>query len=322
MSLSVPPIESQLGYANPVYPTYFADPFALRVGDEWFAFGTGAMPDQNPSGGQFQVLWSNNLVDWKPLGPALFPPDEFKGHAFWAPEVAFSEGVYYMYYSVGVGDKGHQIRVAESTNPAGPYLDSGRLTSPDCPFAIDPCPYRHTDGRWYLFYASDLVEGTRPGTVLMVDELSSMTELAGSPTLVARATEDWQRFEKDRPIYEGIHDWHTLEGPSVHFRNGKIWCLYSGGNWQNDTYGVDFVSADHPRGPWENKSLPEPRTLKTRPGLVLGPGHNSVTSGPENSGDFIVYHAWDKHKTARLMRIDPVVWGEDGPICLGPTLGD
>lgn len=321
MSLITPPIESQLGYANPVYPTYFADPFALRVGDEWFAFGTGAMPELNSDGGQFQVLWSNNLVDWKPLGPALFSPAEFQGHAFWAPEVAFSNGLYYMYYSVGIGDKGHQIRVATSASPAGPYLDAGRLTPEDCPFAIDPCPYQHTDGRWYLFYAADLVEGERPGTVLMVDELTSMTVLAGTPILVAKATEDWQRFEQDRPIYNGIHDWHTLEGPSVHFRNGRIYCLYSGGNWQNDTYGVDYVSAPHPTGPWENTSSNEPRTLRTRPGSILGPGHNSVTSGPKETGDYIVYHAWDKDRTARLMRIDPIVWGEDGPICLGPTLG-
>ena len=156
----------------------------------------------------------------------------------------------------------------------------------------------------------------------MVDELTSMTELAGSPTLVTRATQNWQRFEKDRPIYEGIHDWHTLEGPSAHFRNGQIFCLYSGGNWQNDTYGVDYVSAPHPRGPWVNTSQPEPRTLKTRPGLVLGPGHNSVTSGPGETGDFIVYHAWDRGRTARLMRIDPIIWGEEGPTCLGPTLKD
>ncbi len=322
MSLITPNIESQLGYANPVYPTYFADPFVLRVGDEWFAFGTGAMPESNPEGGQFQVLWSNNLVDWKPLGPALVPPAEFKGHAFWAPEVAFHRGQYYMYYSVGVGDKDHQIRVASSSKPAGPYLDEGRLTPEDCPFAIDPCPYKHTDGRWFLFYATDLVEGERPGTVLMVDELTTMTELAGTPTLVARATEKWQRFEKDRPIYKGIHDWHTLEGPSAHFKNGQIFCLYSGGNWQNDTYGVDYVSAPHPTGPWVNTSQPEPRTLKTRPGLVLGPGHNSVTSGPGETGDFIVYHAWDRGRTARLMRIDPIIWGEEGPTCLGPTLKD
>ncbi len=321
MNLSASSIKSQLSYANPVYPAYFADPFVLRVGDEWFAFGTGAAYDSTQAEGEFLVLKSSNLTQWSPLGPALFPPPEFKGHTFWAPEVAFCDGLYYMYYSVGIGDKGHQIRVATSASPAGPYHDAGRLTPKDLPFAIDPCPYRHIDGRWHLFYAADLVEGDRPGTVLFVDELVSMTQLAGSPTLVAKPGRDWQRFEKDRSIYGGVYDWHTLEGPSVHYRNGRIFCMYSGGNWQNDSYGVDFVSAPHPAGPWENTASHEPRTLKTLSGSILGPGHNSITSGPGDTGDFIVYHAWDKDRTARLMRIDPLQWSSEGPHCLGPTLG-
>ena len=28
-------------YTNPVWPGYFADPFVLRVGKEYFAYGTG-----------------------------------------------------------------------------------------------------------------------------------------------------------------------------------------------------------------------------------------------------------------------------------------
>lgn len=309
---------SPLTYANPVYLGAFADPFVLKHNDVWHAFGTGPC-GPGSAWGEFPTLRSEDFVHWSPGPPALKRPPEFEGAAFWAPEVAFGDGLFYMYYSVGQGDKGHQLRVAVSEAPEGPYQDHGRLTPDTCPFAIDACPYQHPDGSWWLFYAADLVEGERPGTVLYVDRLEAMTHLAGEPVLVARATQDWQRYERNRTIYGQFLDWHTLEGPSAHFRNGRIWCLYSGGNWQNESYGVDFVSAQHPLGPWQNDSPGHARTLRTQAGSVLGPGHNSVCKGPDGSTDYIVYHAWNLERTHRQMRVDPLTWTDSGPQCLGPS---
>jgi len=309
---------SPLTYANPVHQGSFADPFVLRDGGVWHAYGTGPCGPEE-SWGEFPTLTSEDFVNWLPGPPALKRLPEHQGGTFWAPEVVFFDGLYFLYYSVGQGDKSHQIRCAVSGSPREPFEDQGRLTPEDCPFAIDACPYQHSDGSWWLFYASDLVEGERPGTVLYVDRLVSMTQLAGEPLLVARATQDWQRYERDRTIYGSVLDWHTLEGPSVHLRNGRVWCLYSGGNWQNETYGVDFVVADHPLGPWEDTSVHQARTLKSISGKALGPGHNSVCKGPDGITDYIVYHAWNHERTHRQMRVDPLAWNEDGPLCLGPT---
>jgi hypothetical protein len=35
--------------------------------------------------------------------------------------------------------------------------------------------------------------------------------------------------------------WHTVEGPFIVAHDGKYYCLYSGGCWQNDSYGVGFA---------------------------------------------------------------------------------
>lgn len=285
----------------------------------YYAVGTGPRPEGAETG-EFSLLRSTNLTDWEPLGTALITPPGFENGSFWAPEVAFCAGKFYLYYSVGQGDKGHQLRVAISDRPDGPYEDYGQLTSPDCPFSIDASPYQHSDGDWYLYYATDFLDGDRPGTSLVVDRLVTMTELAGTPQVVARATTDWQRFQSNRTMYGSIYDWHTLEGPFPVFHDGKIFCLYSGGNWQNESYGVDFVFADHPFGPYTNETIDNPRVLKTIPNQVLGPGHNSVATSPNGDTQYIVYHAWDAQRTARLMRIDPLLWTQYGPICNGPTL--
>lgn len=321
MGTSIPSfrsIESDISYANPIYPGYFADPFAFRHEGSYYAVGTSG-PNEDSSSHVFQVLRSGNLVDWESVGYALEKLPGKEDWCYWAPEVAMQNGRFYMYYSVGEGDKHHRIRVAESKTPEGPYQDLGPITNPEIPFAIDPHVLQDGDD-WYLFYATDLLSDDRPGTVLVVDRMLSPIQLAGEPQLVARATSDWQRYESNRQMYEGRYDWHTLEGPTVVKKDGRTYVFYSGGNWQNGSYGVDFVVADHPLGPYENLTEKRPRVLGTVPEQVIGPGHNSIVVGPDNETLIAVYHAWNPERTARLMRIDPILWTDDGPVIDGPSL--
>jgi len=305
-------------YTNPVYAGYFADPFVFQHEGVYYAVGTGAAPNGDR---EFPTLRSEDLVNWEPLEAALIRPD-VDGNAYWAPEVAFSEGRFYMYYSVGTGDKNHHLRVAVSNHPQGPYEDTGTpLLDPEtAPFAIDASPFQDDDGRWYLFYARDFLDTDRPGTSLVVAPLIEMTKAAPEYTVVMRAHHDWQRYQENRPIYGGAYDWHTLEGPCTLKHDGRYYCIYSGGNWQNDSYGLDFVSADSISGPYTDSNPGDgPRLLRTLPGKVLGPGHNSVVTGPDGSRQFVCYHAWDRSIGARRLCIDKLTWTEDGPRCAGPT---
>jgi GH43 family beta-xylosidase len=318
-------------YTNPVYADYFADPFVWEHGGVYYAVGTGRAEATDSAGGApgqasiFPLLRSDNLVTWRPLGRALRQPDPALGHSFWAPEVAYDGGLFYLYYSVGHEDKGHQLRVAVSPRPEGPYEDSGTplLDPREHPFAIDPHPFRDGDGRWYLFYARDFLDsegGVRAGTALAFDRLDGMTRLAGEGGTVLRARRDWQRFQRDRPMYGGVYDWHTLEGPCVRKHAGRYYCFYSGGRWETDSYGVDYGVADAVTGPYTYPAdLDGPRVLRSVPGRVLGPGHNSIVPGPDARTEFVVYHAWDVGMTARRMCIDPLRWTDDGPRCDGPT---
>src|SRR5204863_3051634 len=159
--------------------------------------------------------------------------DPALGPDFWAPEVAWAGGRCYLYYSVGQDDKDHQLRVAVSDSPQGPYRDTGKpLIDPQvCPFAIDPHPFQDDDGQWYLFYARDFLDcadGYRAGTGLMVAPMKSMSELENEGEMVLRARSDWQRFQSNRPLYGRTWDWHTLEGPCPQKNDGRYYCFYSG----------------------------------------------------------------------------------------------
>jgi beta-xylosidase len=321
-------------YENPVHPSYLADPFVFRHEGTYFAIGTGAqdasgMVETSTAPSVFPILRSNDLTAWSEVGAALIRPAAALGHTFWAPEIVFHETRFYLYYSVGFDDRSHHLRVATSAAPEGPYVDAGvALTDVrSCPFAIDPHPFRDRDGRYYLFHARDFLDvggasGVRAGTALVVAELETMTRLSERVDTVLRARFDWQRYRADREMYGRRFDWHTLEGPCVLERDGVYYCLYSGGAWHGASYGVDFAVARSVRGPYSDEGGEHgPRVLRSAPGHLLGPGHNSVVFAPDGVTPVIAYHAWDPSYAARRLCVDRLVWTSEGPGASGATRG-
>ena len=306
-----------LTYTNPVYGEYMADPFVLRHEETYYAYGTAP---HDIRGRTFRVLTSTNLVDWREVGGAL---QSIGAPSCWAPEVAYHDGQFYMYYSAGgVDGTGHALRVAMSQRPEGPFIDTGALLlAPEQPFSIDAHPFRDQDGEWYMFYAVDFLERSSEyhvGTGIVVDRMISMTQLEGNPRVVIRPSQDWHLFLPQRTMYGKVYDWYTIEGPAVLQHDGRYYCFFSGGAWERQNYGVSYVVADHPLGPY---GLPATSSaiFTTVPGSVIGPGHNSFTRSPDGSEAFIVYHAWDPAMTARLMRIDRLSWHDGVPQIDGPT---
>jgi GH43 family beta-xylosidase len=300
-------------YLNPVYPLSFPDPYVLKFCGEYYAYATGHAPDGNI----FQVLRSKDLVNWYEAGSAMEPLAE--SHPFyWAPEVFYDNGKFYLYYSVGNETLMH-LRVAVSERPDGGFVDSGhQLTKED--FAIDAHVFVDTDGSKYLFYATDFLEHSHIGTGTVVDRLIDWFTLEGKPSVVTRAKFDWQVYDPKR-IEKGGVRWHTVEGPAVTKRKGLYYEMFSGGNWQNTTYGVSFAKSASiiTNDEWEQyadgeRLLP---ILTTLPEKVVGPGHNSIVRGPNNSELFAVYHRWTD--VGRVMAIDRLDFAGERMFITGAT---
>jgi arabinan endo-1,5-alpha-L-arabinosidase len=311
-------------YTNPVYAGSMPDPSVIRYQGFYYAFGTTGNA-RTPDGRIFTTLRSRNLVEWESLGGALVEPSRNRRVQYWAPEATFDRGTFYLYYAMGgVEPEKFELRVATSSQPAGPYVDSGRRLV-DCEtnrFTIDPFPFRDNDGKWYMFYARNFTNcapGEHPGTALVVDRLLDMTRLAGDCRVVVRARHDWTLYQAHRrmDVYDATFDWHTIEGPCVVKHNGRYYCFYSGSNYQTDRYGVDYVVADHPLGPYTGQG-DHARVLASVPGHVRGPGHHSIVPGPDGKSHYIVYHAWDPDMQKRWMCVDKLTWTSDGPHC-APT---
>lgn len=308
-----PKILQERRYVNPVYARSFPDPYILKFRGEYYAYCTGFWHD----GQVFGILHSRDLVNWREIGGAMHALDS-DAPFYWAPEVTYSNGKFYIYYSVGNEVLMH-LRVAVSDRPDGGFVDAGvRLTEQD--FAIDAHVFTDDDGIRYMFYATDFLQYKNVGTGTVVDRMIDWFTLVGDPRPVTRAQYDWQVYDPHRVEKGGVR-WYTVEGPFVLKRKGLYYEMFSGGNWQNTTYGVSFAVSDTVESGDEwtqysdgEKVLP---ILRTLPGKVIGPGHNSVIRGPNNREIYCVYHSWTAK--GRVLAIDRMDFAGPRLFVAGPS---
>lgn len=302
-------------YLNPVYPKSFPDPFVLKYCGEYWSYCTGIQAD----GRCFGILHSEDLVHWETLNGAMEPLPGGQT-MYWAPEVFFYNGRFYLYYSTG-NETLMEIRVAVADQPRGPFVDSGRtLTSQN--FAIDAHVFQDDDGSIYLFYATDFLNYSRVGTGTVMDRLVDPFTLEGEPCPVTRARYDWQIYDSKRAEKGGVR-WHTIEGSFVLKHKDLYYQMFSGGNWTNPSYGVGYAINDslarHDEWTQASDGVKVLPVLRTIPGKVIGPGHNSVVRGPDNRQLYCVYHRWAEDGSARQMAIDPLDWAGERLLVLGPS---
>jgi beta-xylosidase len=290
-------------HPEPVRQAYFADPYLTRFGGDYYAYGTA-----QPGGpiATFEAIRSSDLVHWESAGQVLEPLDTAFGDSYWAPEVVERDGRYWMYYSVGRGIERHHIRVAVGDSPWGPFADCAVDLTPDESFAIDAHPFCDVDGRWYLFFARDVLNGPRPGTHLAVTRLASPTQTGAKARAVLAPDADWQIYQRGRHMYGHTLDWHTLEGPTVVRHESVYYLFFSAGSWEGEGYGVAVATSAHPLGPWTHHLEESPGFLSSEVTGLAGPGHNSLLSV---DGSYLTaFHAWNQERTARQMYVASVAF--------------
>ncbi|HUU29893.1 MAG TPA: family 43 glycosylhydrolase [archaeon] len=271
------------------------DPFCIKTKDGYYLTGTSGL---SPNSDYVYVMFhSLDLKTWTRLDPILKVP-EYEGSRranYWAPEILPYQGKFYLYYTAdSFGDPERRfVRVAVGENISGPYEDC-KVTLTKQP-SIDGDPFFVSEDEGYLFYTGN--EGNDHVGQLLVDRLISPTQAENQPRKVFPAESvEWE------------------EGAFVIRANNSFYLFTSQGNWRDGTYHVLVAKADKILGPYKRlkKENGDPRVLKTQ-GLQIGPGHNSIFTGPD-SKHYICYHAWDKEHTGRYPWIAPIEWENDFPV--------
>ena len=273
------------GYTNPVRDSNgdmvrVADPFVYRHGGVYYLIGTTRQHNG------FACYTSPDLVHWTFAGAAYTKPDGHYGTgSFWAPEVKYYNGKFYLTYSAyNPANRKLLSSLAVSDRPEGPYKD---LYAPwfdfgysaiDCHLFVDR-DKAHTP---YLFFSRNTsIPGFASGENYVVQLTPDLSGFVGRPQMISQASQEWEMV-----------DWAHCrgnEGPFVFYRKGRYYMTYSANNTGYSHYGVGYATAKHPLGPWLKADENPILTTDLSKG-VSSPGHNSIVASPDGSEMFIVYH--------------------------------
>lgn len=213
------------------------------------------------------------------------------GRQLWAPDAAYANGKYYLYFPAKDKDDVFRIGVATSSSPAGPFKAEAKPIAGS--LSIDPAVFTDTDGKSYMYFggiwggqlqrwSTGTFEANGSKTDLQKDE-----EPAIGPR-VARLRKDMLNFDEPvkeikivdqhgKPLLGKDHDRRFFEASWMHKYNGRYYFSYSTG----DTHFIAYAVGENPYGPF------------TYQGVILNPvigwtNHHSIVEF--NGKWYLFYH--------------------------------
>jgi len=194
-------------------------------------------------------------------GVALSVKDiPWAGRQLWAPDAAFKNGIYYLYFPVKDKNDVFRIGVATSKNPAGPFKAEAKPIEGS--MSIDPAVFTDTDGTSYMYYGGIWGGQLQRWKNGQYDANGSKTDSGkeNEPAIsakVAKLSKDMLGFDgpakdvqiidqKGKPLLTKDHGRRFFEGAWMHKYNGKYYFTYSTG----DTHFLASAIGDTPYGPF------------------------------------------------------------------------
>ena len=293
---------------NPVAPSG-ADPWITRHGDKyyycysspvWFFGGVGVNEissiDKVTTEGGSQVY----------VAPAEEGADLSHSFNYWAPELHYIQGEWYIYVACDDGNnETHRMYVLKGTtqNPTDPFEYVGQITDPSGKWAIDGSVVE-IKGELYFIWSG------WEGDVNVAQHI-----------YIAHMSNPWtidsQRVMLSTPEYAWEKNGEPLinEGPTALYHGDKTFIVYSAsGSWLDDyCLGMLTLTGDDPMDPasWKKSESP---VFEKRFGTCFGPGHASFTTAVDGSL-WMVYHGNLQSGTGwegRSIWIAPVTFDKDG----------
>ncbi|GAB3782349.1 family 43 glycosylhydrolase [Spirosoma horti] len=289
---STPGSGNGLTYTNPVIEGDFADPSIIRIGNTYFAVGTSS--EWGPA---FPIYTSEDLVNWAYVGPAFRQLPAWTMGSYWAPELFYRKGTYYLYYTARrKSDKRSFIGVATTRELNKGFTDHGLLLEWTSE-AIDPFIIEDGGKRFITWKAYGLDQG-RPIEILGAELAADGLKVSGPAfTLIKAEPANWEKG--------------GAEGQAIFKRGRYYYMLYSGNACCGlaCNYQVGLARAETLQGPWEkyanNPILVSDTTWKC-------PGHGTVVVTPDQRY-FYLHHAYngvDFTLTGRQGVLSELIWDE------------
>jgi len=244
----------------------FGDPFIMLWKGTYYAYGT-----LSPDG--IAVYASDDLLTWSvPSGVrnglALNKADVWGDRWFWAPEVYYINGKFYMYYSAD-----EHICVATSVSPLGPFTQEVRKPMIANEKCIDNSLFLDDTGKPYLFF-----DRFNDGLNIWSAELENNLQDIKVATMkkCINVSQPWEE------VWPRVN-----EGSFVTKHNGIYYMTYSANSYESQFYGVGYATATDITGPWTKH---ENNPILQKPFDLVGVGHSAMFVDKDGTLR-IVFHA-------------------------------
>jgi beta-xylosidase len=239
---------------------HLRDPFLLPVPDEGvtYLFGSTDPDPWNPPGLGFDCWRSADLVEWEgPIAAFRPPPDFWADRKFWAPEVHFYQGRYFMFASFKATDAARGTAVLAADSPAGPYVpwSDGPVTPRDWE-CLDGTLYVDPDGEPWIVYCHEWLQVV-DGRMIAQRLTPDLLETTGEPVELFRASSaPWVGAGDPAGLYD--EPAYVTDGPWLHrLASGTLIMLWSSGNTSGSyAMGIARSLTGDVLGPWEHQAEP------------------------------------------------------------------
>lgn len=251
-------------YSNENVP--LADPFIMLYDGTYYAYGT-----HSDSG--IAVFISRNLKDWEKYpGLALDKKNSYGEKWFWAPEVYYIKGKFYMYYSAE-----EHICAAISDSPTGPFVQQVKKPIIENEICIDNSLFIDDDGTPYLFFCR-FNDGLNVWMAEMNDDLLTIKDETMRPCI--HTSQQWEQ------IWPRVN-----EGPFVIKHDGMYYMTYSANSFESQYYGIGCAASENIMGPWKKY---DNNPLLQKPKDLVGVGHHCIFK--DKKGNLkLAFHAHKDH---------------------------
>ena len=236
------------------------------------------------------------------------------GRQLWAPDAAFANNTYYLYFPVKDKQDVFKIGVATSTKPEGPYVAESSPIKGS--YSIDPSVFKDDDGTFYMYFGGiwggqlqrwDNNKYDSAGKLRQPSEqaiLPRMAKLNKDMKGFAGAVKEIQIIDKNGKAFtEKDNDKRFFEASWMHKYKGKYYFSYSTG----DTHNICYAIGDSPYGPF------------TYQGVILNPvdgwtNHHSIIE--TNGKWYIFYHDVQLSGKTHLrnVKVTELKYNDDGTI--------
>ena len=233
----------------------------------------------------------------------------------WAPDAAYKNGKYYLYFPAKHANGIFQIGVATSDSPVGPFAPDPEPIKGS--YSIDPAVFEDEDGKFYMYLGGiwgGQLQKYRNNKYAVENEEPLANEPALGP-IVVQLTDDMKQFAEEpreikildangKVLLAGDNNRRFFEGPWTHKYNGKYYFSYSTG----DTHYICYAIGDSPYGPF------------TYQGKILNPvigwtSHHSICEIDKKW--YLFYHDSSLSKGVthlRSIKVTEITYKEDGSI--------